>query len=80
MKISIQAGLGEVENLLKQEGYEVVRHGDHDLDAQVAIINDVDMVYEEIEPVQCHGKTLVINADNMTPQMILDAVKKGTCK
>lgn len=80
MKISIQSGLAEIEGLLKQEGYEVVRYGDNDIDAQVAIITDVDMAYEEIEPVQCHGKTLVINADNMTPQKVLEAVRKGSCE
>lgn len=80
MKISIQTGMTELENLLKQEGYNVVRYGHNDMDAQVAIINDVDMAYEEIEPVQCHGKTLVINADNMSPDKVLEAIKKGPCK
>jgi phage-related minor tail protein len=80
MKISIQTGMTELENLLKQEGYNVVKYGDNDMDASVAIINDVDMAYEEIEPVQCHGKMLVINADNITPEKVLEAIRKGPCK
>ncbi|WP_430884205.1 YkuS family protein [Fusibacter sp. JL216-2] len=80
MKISIQTGMTELENLLKKEGYDVVKYGDNDMDAHVAIINDVDMAYEEIEPVQCHGKMLVINADNMSPERVLEAIKKGPCK
>lgn len=80
MKISIQTGMTELENLLKKEGYNVVKYGDNDLDAQVAIINDVDMAYEEIEPVQCHGRTLVINADSLAPEKILEAIKRGPCK
>ncbi len=80
MKISIQPGMTELENKLKQEGYNVVEYGNNDMDAQVAIINDVDMAYEEIEPVQCHGKMLVINADNMSPDKVLAAIRKGPCK
>lgn len=80
MKISIQPGMTDLENTLKKEGYNVVRYGDNDMDAQVAIINDVDMAYEEIEPVQCHGKMLVINADNMSPDKVLEAIRKGPCK
>lgn len=80
MKISIQTGMTELENLLKKEGYDVVKYGDNDMDAHVTIINDVDMAYEEIEPVQCHGKMLVINADNMSPEKVLEAIKKGPCK
>ncbi len=80
MKISIQPGMTELENKLIQEGYNVVKYGNNDMDAQVAIINDVDMAYEEIEPVQCHGKMLVINADNMSPDSVLAAIRKGPCK
>ncbi len=80
MKISIQSGMTELENLLKQEGYDVVKYGDNDLDAQVAIINDVDMAYEEIEPVQCHGKMLVISANTLSPDKVLEAIKRGPCK
>ncbi len=80
MKISIQSGMAELENLLKQEGYDVVKYGDNDLDAQVAIINDVDMAYEEIEPVQCHGKMLVISANTLSPDKVLEAIKRGPCK
>ncbi len=80
VKISIQPGMSDVETLLKKEGYHVVRYGDNDMDANVSILNNLDMAYEEIEPISCHGKQLVINADSMTPEMILNAVKKGTCK
>ncbi len=66
MKISIQPGMTELENKLKQEGYNVVEYGNNDMDAQVAIINDVDMAYEEIEPFQCHGK----NAGNQCRQYV----------
>jgi hypothetical protein len=80
VKISIQPGMSDVETLLKKEGYHVVKYGDNDMDANVSILNNLDMAYEEIEPISCHGKQLVINADSMTPEMILNAVKKGTCK
>ncbi len=76
VKISVQPGMADVEKLLKTEGYEVVKYGHNDMDAHVTIINDVDMAYEEIEPVEVHGKQLVINADNMTPEMILTTIQK----
>ncbi len=83
-KISIQAGMQDIETLLKSEGYEVVAFGHDDMDADVSIINDVDMSYEEIEPAQCrtglNGKEmLVINASNMTPNKVLELVNKNMC-
>ncbi len=84
-KISIQKGIPDIEKALREAGHEVVYYGDHDMDADVTIICDVDEAYEEIEPVQCHiGKDeehgmLVIDATNMTPEQVLKHVENNSC-
>ena len=84
-KISIQSGLPEIEKRLREEGYEVVYFGDHDLDAGISILSGIDEAYEEIQPSECRFSgddshdMLVINASNMTPDQVLNLIRKNPC-
>lgn len=84
-KISIQAGLPEIEQRLRDEGYEVVHFGENDLDAGVSILCGVDEAYEEIQPSECRFSgddahdMLVINATNMSPDDVLNLIRKNPC-
>lgn len=81
-KIAIQSGLNEVENVLKNEGFDVYPYGKAGLDADITIITGVDEAYEEIQPAQYHAngkkQMLVIDATNTTPEKVLERVHKFT--
>jgi Uncharacterised protein family (UPF0180). len=68
MKIAIQTGLGELAEILKSKGYDVVPFRDGGSDIRITIINDVDEEYEEIDPVTFMGQ-----GDN--EMVLLDASK-----
>lgn len=86
LKISIQDGLQEVTDKLKDAGHEVFHFGEGGLHADVTIITGVDSEYEEINnsqimkngPDEC---MLVINATGMNPDQVLAEVnRKGGCQ
>lgn len=80
LKVEIQNGLNEVENMLKQEGFDVYKYGHAGLDADITVITGIDEAYEEIEPAQyhCNGKKrmLVVNATNATPNEIMKRIHR----
>lgn len=84
-KISIQPGLPEIEKRLREEGFDVVRFGENDMDAGVSVICGVDEAYEEIQPSECRfagdgeHDMLVINASNMTPDQVVQLIRKNPC-
>lgn len=77
-KIAVQSGLSEVEEALRNEGFDVYRYGSAGLDADVTIITGIDEAYEEIQPAQYHAngkkKMLVIDGTNSTTETILKRV------
>jgi len=77
-KIAVQSGLSEVEEALKNEGFNVYPYGEAGLDADVTIITGVDEAYEEIQPAQYHanGKKpmLVIDGTNSSTEVILKRI------
>ncbi|MTI67555.1 MAG: hypothetical protein FH753_13295 [Firmicutes bacterium] len=81
--ISIQSGLGEIENLLKKEGYEVCKMGKCNKNENISIIDVCDSEYEELESTSCRidgkNKRLVINAADYTPEEILNLIKNNRC-
>lgn len=85
-KIAIQAGLNDIESILKNEGYNVVPYLEAGLQADVCIISGVDSEYEEIETAQCRLKgsdvddqMLLINASGLSPEQVLNYIKNNNC-
>ncbi|HAS73239.1 MAG TPA: hypothetical protein DCS67_03750 [Clostridiales bacterium UBA8960] len=80
MKIAIQAGLGDLEAILKMKGYDVVPYRDGGDNIKITILNDVDEVYEEIDPVTFMGESddemVLLNASRLTQAEILAYVSK----
>lgn len=77
-KIAVQAGLNEVEDALKKEGFDVHKYGTAGLDADITIVTGIDEAYEEIQPVQYHAngkkQMLVIDGTNVSTETILKRV------
>lgn len=84
MKIAIQKGLERVEGILREKGFETVLYGEEDRPVGITIINGVDDVYEEIDPVTFYGgKTtgmVLLNASRLSEEEILKYVEKYSDK
>lgn len=84
-KVAIQKDLEEIRTLLLEDGYEVVYMGENDSDCGITIMSGVDEEYSGLEHSQCmyHGENehqmLVINVGNLSPEQILNLVKKNAC-
>lgn len=80
MKIAIQKGMENIESLLNEKGFETVQYGDEEMPVRITIINDVDEVYEEIDPVTFYGSEskgmVLLNASRLTEEEILKYVEK----
>lgn len=80
LKIAVQEDLHELTDLLKSNGYNVVKVKESGLDADVSIIDDVDMEYEEMQPIEIVGEgekqMVVINASHVTNDEILRYLKE----
>lgn len=80
MKIAIQKGLDDISDMLKSLGHTVVPYRESGMDSNVAIINNIDAAYEEMEPIEVirsgQGSMLVLNASQLTRDQVLEQVKK----
>lgn len=80
LKVEVQNGLSEVENMLRQEGFDVYKYGNAGLDADITVITGIDEAYEEIQPAQYHSngkkRMLVVDATNSTPNEILKRIHR----
>lgn len=80
LKVEIQSGLIEVENRLRQEGFDVYKYGQAGLDADITVVTGIDEAYEEIQPAQyhCNGrkKMLVVDATNTSPNEIMKRIHR----
>ena len=80
MKIAIQAGLGDLEAVLKMKGYDVVPFRDGGENIKITILNDIDAVYEEIDPVtfMCEegDEMILLDASKLSQTEILSYVAK----
>lgn len=80
MKIAIQAGLGDLETVLKMKGYDVVPFREGGDNIKITILNDIDEVYEEIDPVTFMGEQgeemVLLNASRLSQTEILAYVAK----
>lgn len=80
MKIAVQAGMSQIETLLKDKGYHVVPYGDSDQEVKITIINDVVEEYEEIDPVTFYGpegsEMVLLDGSKLSSDDILKYVEK----
>lgn len=80
MKIAIQSGLGELTEILKSKGYEVVPFRDGGSDIRITIINDIDEEYEEIDPVtfmgQGENEMVLLDASKLNQVEVIAFVEK----
>lgn len=80
MKIAIQAGLGDLEAVLKMKGYDVVPFREGGENIKITILNDIDEVYEEIDPVTFMGEEgeemVLLDASRLSQTEILAYVAK----
>ena len=80
MKIAIQAGLGDLEAVLKMKGYDVVPFREGGDNIKITILNDIDEVYEEIDPVTFMGEEgeemVLLDASRLSQTEILAYVAK----
>lgn len=80
MKIAIQSGLGELTEILKSKGYDVVPFRDGGSDIRITIINDVDEEYEEIDPVtfmgQGENEMVLLDASKLNQVEVIAFVEK----
>lgn len=80
MKIAIQAGMHDIEETLKEKGYDVVAYGDGGSDIRITIINDVDESYEEIDPVTFYGTEedamILLDASALSKEDVIKYVDK----
>lgn len=84
-KVAIQRDLEDIKTLLLNEGYEVVYMGENDSDCGVTIMSGVNEEYSGLEHSQCmydgdrEHQMLVINVGTLSPEQILNLVKKNSC-
>ncbi len=80
MKIAIQAGLGDLEAVLKMKGYDVVPFREGGENIKITILNDIDEEYEEINPVTFMGdegeEMVLLDASRLSQTEILAYVAK----
>ncbi len=80
MKIAIQSGLGELTEILKSKGYDVVPFRDGGSDIRITIINDIDEEYEEIDPVtfmgQGENEMVLLDASKLNQVEVIAFVEK----
>ncbi|MCA0386751.1 MAG: YkuS family protein [Firmicutes bacterium] len=80
MKIAIQTGLGELSEILKAKGFEVVPFRQGGNDVKITILNDIDEVYEEIDPVTFMGEEgeemVLLDAGKLSQAEIIAYVEK----
>jgi len=76
MKIAIQSDLQVLDLLLKEKGYETVPYRQSGMDCHVAIINNIDEEYEEMEPVSYLGdQMMILNASRLSQEQVLSHIK-----
>ncbi len=82
--ISVQRGLGDVADFLKEKGYAVCVMGDCKKKADINIVEIHDSDWEEISSAQCRldgeKEVLVINAAKYSKDEILKLVENNMCK
>lgn len=80
MKIAIQTGLGELSEILKAKGFVVVPFRQGGNDVKITILNDIDEVYEEIDPVTFMGEEgeemVLLDAGKLSQAEIIAYVEK----
>ncbi len=82
MKIAIGAGMAHLEEKLMSKGYDVVPYRDSGMDIKIAIVNDIDEEYEEIDPVTFYGngesEMILLNASRLSEDQVMIYVEKYT--
>lgn len=79
--ISIETGLNDIAQRLKEDGHEIIPYDQAGLKADVVIISGVDSAYEEIETAQFrpgfnNKDVLLINASGLTPDAVLKHIQQ----
>lgn len=81
--ISIQRGLDEYKVALEEAGYEVYYSGHDNNKANVAIMSDIDVEYEEMNSGDCRRSgekcKLVLDVTSMTPDEVVRYIKHKNC-
>ncbi|MZQ74675.1 MAG: hypothetical protein GT589_00760 [Peptoclostridium sp.] len=84
VKITIQTGLNEVADYLRENGYDVCVMGNCKGGADISIVDVPDSDWEEMGSAECRidgeNEMLVINAAKYTKEEILNLVKNNMCK